>query len=164
MDLSSVLSDVTAAVPNYRFTALYSQALDFVNAVRAYGSSLQAALEKSDAGALALLQQTTQQQLLSDGNDVLDWQVQQAQANIEALNQTLALAQAKQEFNNGQDTNAYEWAGLAGKAASSVLKTIASALHKTATVVYLLPGGFRGSSRIWRNAARRLYRRRKERR
>ena len=49
VDLSSVLSDVAVALPNYRFTALYPQALDFVNAVRAYGSSLQAALEKSDA-------------------------------------------------------------------------------------------------------------------
>ena len=66
--------------------------------MRAYGASLQAALEKSDAGALALLQQTTQQQLLTDGNDSLDWQVQQAQSNIDALNQTLALAQQKYNF------------------------------------------------------------------
>ena len=80
VDLSSVLSDLAVALPNYRFTSLYPQALDFVNAVRAYGASLQAALEKSDAGALALLQQTTQQQLLSDGSQILDWQVQQAQA------------------------------------------------------------------------------------
>ena len=47
---------------------------------------LQAALEKVDAGALALLQQTPQQQLLKDGDDVLQLQVQQAQKNIDALN------------------------------------------------------------------------------
>ncbi|MGH7734118.1 MAG: hypothetical protein ACREOE_10575, partial [Gemmatimonadales bacterium] len=40
VDLSSVLSDMAVALPNYRFTALYPQALDFVNAVRAYGASL----------------------------------------------------------------------------------------------------------------------------
>jgi hypothetical protein len=102
VDLSSVLSDLAAALPNYRFTSLYPQALDFVNAVRAYGASLQAALEKSDAGALALLQQTLQQQLLSDGSQVLDWQVQQAQSNIDSLNQTLALAQQKYNFNSTQ--------------------------------------------------------------
>ena len=102
VDLSSVLSDLGASLPNYRFTSLYPQALDFVNAVRAYGASLQAALEKTDAGALALLQQTTQQQLLSDGNQILDWQVQQAQSNIDALNQTLALAQQKYNFNSTQ--------------------------------------------------------------
>ena len=102
VDLLSVLSDLGASLPNYRFTSLYPQALDFVNAVRAYGASLQAALEKTDAGALALLQQTTQQQLLNDGNDILDWQVQQAQSNIDALTQTLALAQQKYTFNTTQ--------------------------------------------------------------
>jgi hypothetical protein len=105
VDLSSVLSDISAPLPNYRFTSLYPFALDFVNAVRAYGASLQAALEKSDAGALALLQQTTQQQLLADGSDILDWQVQQAQDAIDAANQTLALAQQKYNFNS---TQAYE--------------------------------------------------------
>ena len=102
MDLSSVLSDVAVTLPNYRFTSLYPQALNFVNAVRAYGSSLQAALKKSDAGALALLQQTAQQQLLRDGSQILDWQVQQAQADLNALNEALNLAQQKYDANNSQ--------------------------------------------------------------
>ena len=102
VDFSSVLSDLSAPLPSYRFTSLYPQALDFVNAVRAYGAALQAALEKSDAGALALLQQTLQQQLLIDGNQILEWQVQQAQSNIDALTQTLALAQQKNTFNTTQ--------------------------------------------------------------
>jgi hypothetical protein len=102
VDFSSVLSDLSAPLPSYRFTSLYPQALDFANAVRAYGAALQAALEKGDAGALALLQQTLQQQLLIDGNQILDWQVQQAQSNIDALNQTLALAQQKYTFNTTQ--------------------------------------------------------------
>jgi len=93
---------MSAPLPNYRFTALYPQALDFVNAVRAYGAALQAALEKSDAGALALLQQTTQQQLLTDGNDVLEWQVEQAANNVEALQQALALVQSRHDYNAGQ--------------------------------------------------------------
>jgi len=102
VDLSSVLSNLGASLPNYRFTTLYPYALDFVNAVRAYAASFQAALEKTDAGALALLQQTTQQQLLSDGSDILDWQIQQAEDAIEATNQTLALAQQKYNFNTSQ--------------------------------------------------------------
>jgi len=100
VDLSSVLSDLGASLPNYRFTSLYPYALDFVNAVQAYAASFQAALEATDAGALALLQQAAQQQLLSDGSDVLDWQVQQAQSNIDALNQTLALATQKYTYNS----------------------------------------------------------------
>jgi hypothetical protein len=149
VDLSSVLSDLGAPLPNYRFTALYPQALDFVNAVRAYGASLQAALEKTDAGALALLQQTTQQQLLNDGSQVLDWQVQQAQSNIDAVNMTLQLANQKYTFNNtnaGQLANTWEWSGMAGKASAAIIKTIAAAMHTTATVVYLLPAGSVGVS------------------
>ena len=127
VDLSSVLSNLGAALPNYRFTSLYSQALDFVNAVRAYGSSFQAALEKTDSGALALLQQTTQQQLLNDGSDILDWQVQQATYNITALTQGVALAQQKYYFNNSQNfANAAEITGTTLHAVSGILKVIAA--------------------------------------
>ena len=72
-----------------------------MNAVRAYGSSLQAALEKSDAGALALLQQTLQQQLLNDGSQILAWQVQQAQNNIQAaqLNADAGPAETHVQFD-----------------------------------------------------------------
>ena len=59
VDLSSVLSSIFVPLPNYRFTTLYPVALDFVNAVRSYGSALQSALEKSDSAALTMLQQTT---------------------------------------------------------------------------------------------------------
>jgi hypothetical protein len=152
VDLSSVLSDLGAALPNYRFTALYPQALDFVNAVRAYGASLQAALEKTDAGALSLLQQTTQQRLLNDGNQVLDWQVQQASLNIDAITQSINLAQQKYTFNSTQDfANAAEITGTTLVAAASVIKAIVGALHMTAAVAAVLPNftvgaaGFGGS-------------------
>ena len=63
-------------------------------------ASLQAAFEKNDAGALALLQQTTAAAAAQPTADqILDWQVQQAQNNIDALNQALALAQQKYNFN-----------------------------------------------------------------
>jgi hypothetical protein len=151
VDLSSVLSDTAVALPNYRFTALYPQALDFVNAVRAYGTELQAALEKNDAGTLSLLQQTLQQQLLSDGSQVLDWQVQQAQSNLDALEQSLALAQQKYNFNSSQSTNAAEITGTTLVTAASVIKAIAAAFQVTGAVAASIPNftfgaaGFGGS-------------------
>jgi hypothetical protein len=152
VDLSSVLSNLGASLPNYRFTAIYPFALDFVNAVRAYGASFQAALEKTDSGALALLQQTTQQQLLSDGSDILDWQVQKAQSDIDALNETLALAQQKQHFNSSQQfANDAEITGTSLAAAASVTKTIAGTAWLTAAVASAIPDisigvmGFGGS-------------------
>jgi hypothetical protein len=147
VDLSSVLSDLGATLPNYRFTALYPQALDFVNAVRAYGTSLQAALEKSDAGALALLQQTTQQQLLADGSQVLDWQVQQAQDNIENLTQALALAQQKYDFNSSQSwPNAGEGIDATISAAIIVNYVVASFIEGLAGATVLVPDFMLGAA------------------
>jgi hypothetical protein len=134
VDFSSVLSELSAPPPNYRFTSLYPQALDFVNAVRAYGAALQAALEKGDAGALALLQQTLQQQLLIDGNQVLEWQVQQAQSNIDALNQTLALAQQKYTFNS---TQPFE---NEGEQAADLMSGAKAAVQGALAVAYSIAG------------------------
>ena len=144
VDLSSVLSNLGALLPNYRFTALYPQALDFVNAVRAYGASLQAALEKSDAGALALLQQTTQQQLLIDGNQVLDWQIQQAQNTIDALNQNLDLGNTKLNYYNEQSSmssviNDAEKTGLALQSAALILNSSVAVANLSASISYLIP-------------------------
>jgi hypothetical protein len=102
VDLGSVLNDITAPLPNYRFTALYTQALDFVNAVRAYGTLLLGAIEKSDSAALAMLLQTTAQQLLRDADQILQWQVDAAQSRIDELNEALALLQSKHDFNSSQ--------------------------------------------------------------
>jgi hypothetical protein len=137
VDLSSVLADLGAPLPNYRFTALYSQASDFVGAVRAYGTALQAALTSVDAGALALLQQTTAQQLLRDGDQILDWQVQQAQAKLDAQNEALNLAQQKYNFNSSQDTNAWETTSVALHADAVLIKTIGAALQTTGGVTSL---------------------------
>ena len=103
IDIGSVLSDVTAPLSNYRFTALYTQALDFVNAVRAYGTSLLGALEKSDSAALAVLQQTIQQQLVSDTDQIFQWQIDKAQHDLDAIEKTIELQDSKYSFNHSQD-------------------------------------------------------------
>jgi hypothetical protein len=139
IDLSSVLSDVSAPLPTYRFTALYPQAMEFVSAVRTYGGALLGALEKSDAGALTLLQRTNQQQLLNDANQILDWQVQQAELEIEAATQAVALAQQRFDFNDSQ-IFANDWEtmqtvmnldAIAINAVTAILDLTASAGHMT---------------------------------
>jgi hypothetical protein len=151
VDLSSVLTDLGVALPNYRFTVLYAQALDFVNAVRAYGSALQAALEKTDAGALAILQQTLQQQLLADGDDVSQWQVDQAQKNLDSLQEALNLAQQRSNFNHSQSVNAAEVIGVSLHTASVILKVIAAVTATVGAAAAIAPdftaggAGFGGS-------------------
>ena len=120
--------------------------------MRAYGASLQAALEKTDAGALALLQQTTQQQLLMDGTDILDWQVQQAQDQIDNLGQALALAQSRSNFDGSQSfTNAWEDIGIGLDTAMVLLYTYAAIAEGISAISHILPtfvfgaAGFGGS-------------------
>jgi hypothetical protein len=140
VDLSSVLSNAGASLPNYRFTFLYSQALDFVNAVRAYGASLQAALEKTDGDTLALLAQTSALQLLSDGGDVLDLQVQKAQSDVDALGQALALAQQKHDFNNDQDfVNTGETTEINLNSATILNFVVAAIIESSASFVAIAP-------------------------
>lgn len=102
VDIGSVLSDISAPLPNYRFTALYPVAMDFIDAVRGFGAQLLSALEKSDASALALLQATTQRQLMEDANQIYASKIDQAQAAIDATNQAIALQQSRLNFYNGQ--------------------------------------------------------------
>jgi hypothetical protein len=144
VDIGSVLADLTVALPNYRFTALYPQALDFVNAVRAYGALLLSALEKSDADQLAVMTATNQKQLLSDADQIFDWQVQQAQSAQNALQNTRDIADEK--YNHYNDltkaenfANAAEWTSVALTSTGIVLNAIVTGGHSMAAVAHAIP-------------------------
>ena len=144
VDLGSVLSDFAVTVPNYQFTFLYGQALDFVNAVRAYGALLLAALEKSDADQLAVLLATNQLQLLQDTDQILEWQVEQAQSVLDALNQTLILGQDKLAYATDQSAllaviNTWEQMGLILQSTAIGLNAKAGYMAAIAAVEKLTP-------------------------
>jgi hypothetical protein len=144
VDIGSVLSDVQVALPNYRFTALYPQALDFVNAVRAYGALLLSALEKSDADQLAVMLATNQQQLLADADQIFAWQVEQAQNAIEALQKNRDLADARYNYYNNLTKpenfgNAAEYIALGLQTTAIVLNAVAGFAHGTAAVAHAFP-------------------------
>lgn len=139
-DIGSVLSDVGVTLPNYRYTTLYPLALDFVNAVRAYGSSLIGALEKSDGAALASLQQTVAQELQRDTDQIFQWQIDKAQHDIEAQTHALEQAQAKFDFNHTQSfLNVAEGVAVGLHAASGIIKVIVAAMHGTAALTHIFP-------------------------
>jgi len=150
VDIGSVLTDVSiTALPNYRFTALYSQALDFVNAVRAYGSLLLTALEKADAAALTMLQQTTAQQLLGQSEQIFQWQIDKANRDIAALTESLAIAQSKSDFNHSQEfVNAAEAISVGLRFMSSFVKTVAANTRMTSSLVHLFPNVTTGTAGI----------------
>jgi peptidoglycan hydrolase-like protein with peptidoglycan-binding domain len=91
IDLGSVLNDVFAPLPYYRFTYMLQKALDLCSDVRSLGAALLAALEKQDAEALALMRAANETALLTAMHDVKKQQVDEATAALAALRQTRAV-------------------------------------------------------------------------
>jgi hypothetical protein len=90
LDLSDVLSDRFAPLPQYRFAALLQKAHEFCNEVKALGAATLATIEKKDAEHLALLRSSQELELLKLAEGIKDMQVKEADANITALRQTRA--------------------------------------------------------------------------
>jgi hypothetical protein len=98
VDLSSVLSDINAAVPFYRFTFMISKALELCAEVRSLGGALLSALEKKDAEALALLRAAQEIAVLKAVLQIKQNQINEAQANLQGLQDSLTVTQAKQTY------------------------------------------------------------------
>jgi Tc toxin complex TcA C-terminal TcB-binding domain/Neuraminidase-like domain/Salmonella virulence plasmid 28.1kDa A protein len=135
VDLGSVLSDTQAPLPSYRFVPLYSQAQEFCSAVRDYGAKVLAAVERRDAEELATLLATQQQRLLTDADQIMDLKVDESQRQIDALNQALALAQAKYD-----DAHDHPWANPAEIVALSMKGTLV-ATKLGVVIAYAIAGG-----------------------
>jgi hypothetical protein len=80
LSLADVLSDITASLPDYRFTVMLQKAAE----VRNLGGALLSALEKKDAKALAALRFGQELRLLQAVRDVRAKQVDEANHNMTA--------------------------------------------------------------------------------
>jgi hypothetical protein len=135
VDLGSVLNDLQTARPGYRFATLYAQALDFCNAVIAYGAELLAALQQKDAQALAQLMAGQQLQIETENGQILQSQVDAASQDLAALRQALALAQAQFDFNNDRKwANEFEYTAL-------TMKALLGAANLGIGIGFLIAGG-----------------------
>ena len=88
LDLSTVLADLNAPLPHYRFNIMLQKALELASEVKSMGAALLSALEKKDAEELALLRSKQEIELLKQVTEVREQQIKEAQANLEALRRT----------------------------------------------------------------------------
>lgn len=98
LDIGSVLSDLNAPLPLYRFTFMVQRALELCNEVKALGGALLAALEKKDAEALALLRSSHELILLDALRQVKQQQIDEAQAQWESLKESRHVVEQKQTY------------------------------------------------------------------
>src|SRR5262249_41010340 len=88
LDLADVLADRFAPLPTQRFQVLVQKANEFCAEVKSLGATLLSTLEKKEAEQLALLRSQQELEMLKLVEEVRTQQVNEAQANIDALEKT----------------------------------------------------------------------------
>ncbi|MFL5656558.1 MAG: hypothetical protein ACJ8CB_20560, partial [Ktedonobacteraceae bacterium] len=150
-DIGSVLAGQTMPVPPYRYLFLTEKVKDMVSTVIDLGSSLQAALESHDGEALALLENSQEQQILNLTTDIKKREFDIAQTTLEALNLSQnALQNNKQRYQSLIDTGwiSEENAAIGLKATALTMRIgqgIANVNGEAAGVLPLLTFGVEGA-------------------
>ncbi|MBS1598319.1 MAG: hypothetical protein JST75_08835 [Bacteroidetes bacterium] len=140
IDLSSILSDIAATLPNYRFTYMLQKANELVADVKSLGSSLLQALEKRDAEQLALLRSTQEQKVLAATLVVKSKQVDDAKASLDSVNKSLENASNRfNYYSNRPFTNTSEKGHLASMQLGTVLASAQGGINLIAGVLSLIP-------------------------
>jgi hypothetical protein len=88
LDISTVLSDMNAPLPYYRFSVLSQKAAELCSELKALSAALLSVLEKKDAEQLALLRSNQEIELLSLVKEVKQQQIEEAKINLEALRES----------------------------------------------------------------------------
>jgi peptidoglycan hydrolase-like protein with peptidoglycan-binding domain len=134
LDLGSVLSDMSAPLPPYRFRILLRQAIELARNVQGLGNELMAALQVRDAGKLDLLRAGAERKLQGDITQVQTKAIDEAAQRIEVLKLNQAVLKQRQDYFSGitEDLmNGWEVAAMAMTGGSIVAQGIAMAMEAT---------------------------------
>ena len=149
----SVVSQLTPAVPNYRFDYMLERAKSFTSTLTQLGASLLSALEKKDAEELSLLRNSHEQSILQLVTTTKEKQIEEAKESLNSLKESLASVQHRYNyyhnlFQNGLST--YEQQGqdlmisaLAFQTAAAISHTISSPVYSVPTIFGFSNGGFK---------------------
>jgi hypothetical protein len=158
LDIGSVLSELNAPLPFYRFAVLAQKAAELANEVKVLGSALLSALEKRDAESMALLRAGLEMKTLDAVRVVKDQQIKEAQAGIEGIRRSRQLTETRLAYYKSlakgsatESLSSYEQQHLSRMSAAQDFQLAGQALQLTASVVGLVPNirvgasGFGGS-------------------
>jgi Tc toxin complex TcA C-terminal TcB-binding domain/Neuraminidase-like domain len=117
VDIGSVLSDLSAPLPLYRFTFVVQRALEICTEVKALGAAMLASLEKRDVEGMARLRSSHERTMLDLVQLVKDKQVDEALSNKEALDESRKVtdqrrAHYQQLIDGGWNDWEKGWLGL----------------------------------------------------
>jgi Tc toxin complex TcA C-terminal TcB-binding domain/PA14 domain len=98
VDISSILNDVSASLPHYRFRVMAQKATELCADLKSLGSSLLSALEKRDAEALARLRSGQEIQLLEAVKQVRERQINEAKETLEGLQLSRKVTEIRRDY------------------------------------------------------------------
>ncbi|MFI9117010.1 Tc toxin subunit A-related protein [Streptomyces venezuelae] len=142
LDLSTVLSDLNAPVPHYRFATMLAKAKEFAQQVQSFGGALLAALEKRDAEELARLRSTHEYTALDAALQVRRKQLEEAGRAIKALEASQAIAKDKELYYAGKAKNRMnpkEQTAADLSAQSVELQKVSATINTLASYLSLIP-------------------------
>ncbi|MFF3838107.1 neuraminidase-like domain-containing protein [Streptomyces sp. NPDC001930] len=142
LDLSTVLADMNAPVPHYRFATVLAKAKEFAQQVQSFGGALLAALEKRDAEELARLRSTHEYTALDAALEVRRKQLEEAGRAIKALEASQTIAKDKELYYAGKAKNrmnAKEKTAADLSAQSVELQKVSATINTLASYLSLIP-------------------------
>ena len=98
LDIGSILSDLYAPLPRYRFAATLQQALTMCNEVRSLGNTLLSMIEKGDAELLSAVRAGQETQLLNQIRVNKKLQIDEAEESLQALSNTARMVNGRIEY------------------------------------------------------------------
>jgi hypothetical protein len=120
LDIGSILADMNSPLPNYRFSVMVQKTVELCGEVKALGSALLQAMEKKDAEDMALLRSKNGLALMKAMLLVKQQQVEEANHNLEGLQQQQALIQTKIDYYQGLITSGLNSGELTAQALTQV--------------------------------------------
>ena len=141
VDIGSVLQDLSAPLPWYRFEVMLQRAKDLCNDVKSLGAELLAAIEKGDSERLALLRSEQEIQFLSERvRGIKEQQIKDAEYALTALNFAKEIARQRFAFYDDRPfMNLLEAGSLALQGVSLLTYIIGALLEPAAAVSYAIP-------------------------
>jgi peptidoglycan hydrolase-like protein with peptidoglycan-binding domain len=137
IDLNSVLNDVAAPTPFYRFRIVVQKAIEFCNEVKMLGEKLLSALEKKDVEQLSLMRSQQEIQLLQASREIKKKQIDEAAEAISSLNKAKESSEEKKMYYEGREfMNTAETVAM-------TLSGISTALDAAIAAGYIISGGLK---------------------
>jgi len=140
IDLNSVLNDLYAPAPHYRFNILLQKANELCGEVKTFGAALLSTLEKQDAEGLALLRSSHEIALLEAVLQVKQNQFDEAQDTLDSLGKSKEMAVKRQKYYSSRVfINSCEGMHLILTSEAIVAQAIIEGVMSGASSAHMLP-------------------------